>query len=123
MFSRALLIPKDSPQPLENQPKSSSRDINSSQVDQRFSSNPQRYLTEKDLTLVSQTIGSKLPLLTCELGLPLSDWDYACNNFRLPDTQALYILRTWYSKEERHLKDLVEALETVGLSDVALKLV
>ena len=80
-----------------------------------------RYLTEKDLTLVSHTIDSKLSLLTCELGLTLSDWDYACRNFRFSDTQALYVLRLWYSQQERSIKELAEALEAIGLHDVALK--
>jgi hypothetical protein len=82
----------------------------------------QRCLTEKDLTLVSLAVGCKLPLLTCELGLSLSDWDYACKNFRLSDTQALYILRIWYSKEERNMQQLVTALVNVGLATAAMKL-
>lgn len=74
------------------------------------------FVTEDDLLSLSPAIGDKLPFLTVQLGLTLSDWDKARTSFKLPDTQALYILRLWYNEKERRLGELRTALSHCGLT-------
>lgn len=83
---------------------------------------PLSLVTEEMLTILSEYIGSsKLYSLTTQLKLTQSDYQYAISNYRLPDTQALYILRLWYNKDDRIIFELTNALESIGLSEVALK--
>ena len=107
--------------PTENTPTTESTTSSNKDISQRPIYQSDNYITEKDLTLISQTIGPQLPHLTTELGLPLTEWDYACNNFKLPDTQALYILRKWHSIKDRTVGELVQALNAAGLPVVATK--
>ena len=78
-----------------------------------------KQLYESDLVHLSHLIGDRLPFLTVELGLELSEWDYACKSFKLLDTQALYILRKWYEKSERTVEELCEVLESCAMSECA----
>ena len=107
--------------PTENTPTTESASSSNKDISQLPTYQSDNYITEKDLTLISQTIGPRLPHLTSELGLPLTEWNYACNNFKLPDTQALYILRKWHSIKDRTVGELVQALHAAGLPVVATK--
>ena len=80
------------------------------------------YVTEADLLTLALLIGNKLSFLTVELGLELSQWDYALKNYKLPDTQALYILHRWYGERERTVGELCQALCAIGLEDIAVRL-
>ena len=80
------------------------------------------YVTEADLLTLALLIGNKLSFLTVELGLELSQWDYALKNYNLPDTQALYILHRWYGERERTVGELCQALCAIGLEDIAARL-
>lgn len=106
--------------PTENTPTDSTSSSDK-EVSQLPTYQSDRYITEKDLTLISQIIGPQLPHLTSKLGLPLTELDYACNNFKLPDTQALYILRKWHSIKDRTVGELVQALHAADLPVVATK--
>ncbi|XP_019849983.1 PREDICTED: uncharacterized protein LOC100635180 isoform X2 [Amphimedon queenslandica] len=85
------------------------------------------YVTEQTLTLLSEHItASKLPLLATQLGLPASVLEDALNEYKLPDTRALYVLRVWLGKEKKEegggggtVSELVSALELIGLYQLA----
>lgn len=83
------------------------------------------FVTEDTLTLLSEYIGvNKLPLLATQLGLSASVWEHARSNFKLPDTQALYVLRMWLGRNDKEggegtVSELVSALELIGLSQLA----
>lgn len=85
------------------------------------------YVTEQTLTLLSEHIeASKLPLLATQLGLPASVLEDALNDYKLPDTRALYVLRMWLGKEREEggegggtVSELVRALELIGLYQLA----
>ncbi|XP_003389736.1 PREDICTED: uncharacterized protein LOC100632086 [Amphimedon queenslandica] len=85
------------------------------------------YVTEQTLTLLSEHItAAKLPLLATQLGLPASVLEDALNDYKLPDTRALYVLRVWLGKEKKEegegggtVSELVSALELIGLHQLA----
>ena len=73
----------------------------------------------KHLELLASQIGSKLSLVTNLLGLPSSDYEYALDNFKLPEFQALYVLKKWLDGEERRVGALCTVLDKAELSHIA----
>ena len=72
-------------------------------------------VTERQLQLLAPKIGSKLQLVTSLLGLHESDY----TGIKVPEFQALCVLKKWFVNKERKVGELCHVLEKAELPRLA----